>query len=81
MKVNEMGGTRGTYGTQERCIQDIGGEILGKETTWKLRHRGEDNIKTYPYVVRRRNLEWVDLDQNRDKWRMLVTVIMNFRVP
>jgi len=45
MKMDVMGGTRGTYGTQERCIQDFGGEILWKEIKWKPKHRWEDNIK------------------------------------
>jgi hypothetical protein len=25
------------YGVEERCIQDFGGEIRGKETTWRIR--------------------------------------------
>jgi hypothetical protein len=33
---NEMGGSCGTYGGEERCIQAFGGETLGKETTWKV---------------------------------------------
>jgi hypothetical protein len=39
MKINEMGGTCSTYGTQERCMQDFGGEILWEEIIWKPRHR------------------------------------------
>jgi hypothetical protein len=47
IRNNEMGGTCGTYGRRERCIQDFGGG-------WHLRERGrfgrsrirlEDNIK------------------------------------
>jgi hypothetical protein len=34
-KKTEMGRTCGTYGGEERCIQDFSGETLGKETTWK----------------------------------------------
>jgi hypothetical protein len=81
MKVNEMGGTRGTYGTEEMCIQDFGGEILVKEIIWKPSHRWEDNIKKDLQEVEWGNLEWVNLAQDRDKRRMLVNVIMNFRVP
>jgi hypothetical protein len=35
MKKNEMNGEGSTYGGEERCIQDFGGETWGKETTWK----------------------------------------------
>jgi len=30
-----MGGACSTYGEEERCIQDLGGETCGKETRWK----------------------------------------------
>jgi hypothetical protein len=29
---NQMGGACGTYGENKSCIQDFGGEKLGKET-------------------------------------------------
>jgi hypothetical protein len=45
IKKNEMGGTRGTYGREDRYIQGFGGESLGKETTYNTRHRQEYNIK------------------------------------
>jgi hypothetical protein len=32
---NEMGRTRNMYGGMERCILGFGGEIWGKQTTWK----------------------------------------------
>jgi hypothetical protein len=35
IKKNEMGGTCGTYGGQERCIQGFGGGDLMEGTSWK----------------------------------------------
>jgi hypothetical protein len=43
IKMNEMGGARGTHGGHESCIQGVGGETRGKQTTWK-RGKGKDNI-------------------------------------
>ena len=35
IEKNEMGGVCSTYGREERCKQDFGGETSGRETTWK----------------------------------------------
>jgi hypothetical protein len=35
IEKNKMGGACGTYGGEERRIQGFGGEIWGKEITWK----------------------------------------------
>jgi hypothetical protein len=32
-------------------------------------------------VALNRCMEWIDLDQNRDKWKALVNVVMNRWVP
>jgi hypothetical protein len=35
IKRNSTGGTCGTYGVEERCIQGFGGKTQGK-ATWKI---------------------------------------------
>ena len=35
IKEVEMGGSRGTYGGKEKCIQGVGGETYGEEIIWK----------------------------------------------
>jgi hypothetical protein len=45
IKKNEIGGTRSTYGEEERGIQDFGGETCGKRPPGRLRLIWEDNIK------------------------------------
>jgi len=43
----------------------------------RRRCRWEDNIKE----VGGEGMEWIDLTQDRDRWRALVNAVMKFRVP
>ena len=45
IEKNEMGGACSTYGGEDRCIQNFGGETLGKRPLGRPRHRWEDNNK------------------------------------
>ena len=66
----------------ERCTQGFGGETLGKERTLgRPRRRWEDNIKTDLQKVGFGGMDWIELAQDRYRWRALVIAVMNFRVP
>ena len=56
-------------------------EPEGKRPLGKLRRRWEDNIKMDLQEVGCRSMNWIDLAQNRNKWRALVNGIMKLRVP
>jgi hypothetical protein len=45
------------------------------------RHRWEDNIRMDLEEVGRGCGDWMGLAQDRDRWRALVSTVMNFRVP
>ena len=47
----------------------------------KPRRRWEDNIKVDLLEVGCGCMDWIDLVQDRDRWRALVNAVMNFRVP
>ena len=47
----------------------------------KPRRRGKDNIKMDLQEVGRGCGDWMELAQDRDRWRALVSTVMSFRVP
>ena len=75
----------------------ISGAVLGetsrsrqrgmKTGTWNVRslyragRRWVDNIRTYLQEVGCGYMDWIRLAQDRDRWRTLVSVVMNLRVP
>jgi hypothetical protein len=53
-----------------------------KRPLGRPRCRWEDNIKIYLQEdVGCGGMDWIDLDQDRDRWRAFVNTVMNFRVP
>ena len=45
-------------------------------------HRWEDNIKVGLQEVRwEGGMDWIELAEDRDRWRALVTTVMNLQVP
>jgi len=62
-------------------IQGLGGETGGKETTGETRRRWADNIRMDLQEVGCVYMDWIGLAQDRDRWRTLVSAVMNLRVP
>jgi hypothetical protein len=56
------------------------GKPEGKTPLGRSRHRWEDSIKMYLGKTEFSGIDWIDLDQDRDRWRALVNTVMNFRV-
>ena len=59
----------------------LGGETGGKRPLGRPRRRWVDNIRTDLQEVGCGYMDWIGLAQDRDRWRTLVSAVMNFRVP
>jgi hypothetical protein len=47
----------------------------------RSRRRWEDNIKMDLQEVRCEGLNWIELAQDKDRWRAFMNAVMNLRVP
>jgi len=57
------------------------GKSEGQKPLGRPRRRWEDNIKMDLQEVGCGGMDWIELAQNRDRWRALVNTVMNVRVP
>jgi hypothetical protein len=76
-----MGGTCGTYGRQERCINRI--FVGGLREGDHLEDPGVDVRIILRRIFKKWDGAWtgIHVAQYRDTWQVLVNVVMNLRVP
>ncbi|KAJ4430976.1 hypothetical protein ANN_19569 [Periplaneta americana] len=72
--VARMGESRNAY-------RVLGGRPEGKRPLGRARRRWEDNIKMDLREVEYVGRDWINLAQDRDRWRAYVRAAMNLRVP
>ena len=75
-----MGGSYGRYGRQARCTHDFLGRAEGKSQLGRPRGRWKDNTKIDQREVGWGGMDWIVVDQDKNRWRALVNAVMNFRV-
>jgi hypothetical protein len=68
-----MGEKRGAY-------RILVGRPEGRRPLGRPRRRWEDNIKVDLEEVGW-GMDWIELAEDRDRWRALVNAVMNVRVP
>jgi len=57
------------------------GKPEGRRSLERPRLRWEDNIKMCLQEVGCGDMDWLELAQDRNRWRALVTAVMNLQVP
>ena len=71
-----MGGACDAYGGGVHRV--LVGKPEGKKPLGRPRRRWEDNIKMDLQEVGGVCEDWMELAQDRDRWRALVSTVMNF---
>jgi len=69
-----MGEERGVYGV-------LLGKLEGRRPLGRPRHRWVDDIRMDLQEVSCGYMDWIRLAQDRDRWRTLVSAVMNLQVP
>ena len=72
--VARMGERRGVY-------RVLVGKPEGQRPLGRPRHRWEDNIKMDLQEMGCGAMDWFQLAQDKDRWRALVTAVMDLLVP
>jgi hypothetical protein len=66
---------------ERRCAyRALVGKPEGRRPLGRPRRRWEDNIKIDLREVGWGGMDWINLAQDRDRWRALVNAVMNLRV-
>ena len=55
--------------------------VRGVDGIGTPRHRWENNSKMDHQKVGSGNMDWIDLSEDRDRWRALVNAVMNLLFP
>jgi len=69
-----MGERRGLY-------RVLVGKSERRRPLGRSRRRWDDNIKMELQEVGCGDMDWIELAQDRDRWRALVVAVMNLQVP
>jgi len=72
--VARMGEERGVY-------RVLVGKPEGNRSLGRPRNRWVDNIRMYLQEVGCGYMDWIGRAQDRDRWRTVVSAVMNLRVP
>ena len=76
-----MDGACSAYGEGRGVYRVLVGKPEGRRPLGRPRRRWEDNIRMDLWVVGCGCVDCMELAQDRDRWRAIVSAVMNLRVP
>jgi hypothetical protein len=76
-----VGGKCGTNGGKRNVYRSLVGKPEEKRPLGRPRRRWIYNIKMDLLAIGLSVVDWIDLAQDRYRWRALVNSVMNLRVP
>jgi len=68
-------------GEERGVCRVLVGKPEGRRLLGRPRRRWVDTIRMDLQEVECVYMDWIELTQDRDRWRTLVSAVMNFRVP
>jgi hypothetical protein len=69
------------FGERRDVYRVLVGKSEGRRPLGRPRRRLEDNIKVDLQELGCGDMDWMELAQDKDKWRTLVNAVMNLQVP
>jgi hypothetical protein len=67
-------------GDESKVYKVLVGKPEGKKPLGRPRHRWEDGIRMNLEEIDLGGVDWIRLAQDRDRWRAVVSAVMNLRV-
>jgi hypothetical protein len=67
-------------GEERKVYKVLVGKPEGKRSLGRPRRRWEDGIRIYLRETGLGGVDWIQLAQDRDRWRAVVSAVMNLRV-
>jgi hypothetical protein len=68
-------------GEKRNAYRLLVGKLEGKRPLGRPRRRWVDNIRMNLGEVGWEDVDWIGLDQDRNRWRAVVNSVLNLRVP